>query len=308
MEMLGAPSARITNGTLAGSAPKYQRRGQEFAGAAPRSAPPPKYPAEMPHAVASDGTRIAYDVTGSGAPLLLLHGITEAREQWDPIVERLAPDFTCVRVDVRGHGESEPARTDHDVFKMADDVAAVVEAAAVDTPIVVGHSMGGLIATVRAASDEPVRGVVNVDQSLRLADLAGVVRSLEDELRGPELNAVMVSFMDALGVDALPPATAERVRGYSRTVRPEIVLDVWGPLFTATDAELEALAETELLAKVDVPYLALHGSEPGTDYRAWLTGLMPTAAVEVWEGDGHWLHLVEPDRFAGRVREFAAGI
>jgi pimeloyl-ACP methyl ester carboxylesterase len=261
----------------------------------------------MRHAVAGDETRIAYDVEGSGPPLLLLHGITEAREQWDPIVERLAPDFTCVRMDARGHGESEPARTDHDTFKMAGDVVTVLDAAGVDTPLVVGHSLGGLIATIHAASGAPVRGVVNVDQSLRLAELAAVVRSLEDALRGPELNAVMGSFMDALGVDALPPATAERVRAYSRAVRPEVVLDVWGPLFTATDAELTALVEAEVLAKVGVPYLALHGSEPGDDYRAWLTGRVPTAAVEVWDGDGHWLHLVEPDRFAARVREFAAG-
>jgi pimeloyl-ACP methyl ester carboxylesterase len=35
---------------------------------------------------------------------------------------------------------------------------------------------------------------------------------------------------------------------------------------------------------------------------------VPTASVEVWDGDGHWLHLVEPDRFAARIREFVAAI
>ena len=262
----------------------------------------------MPTATAADGTEIAYDVEGSGPPLVLVHGITAAREEWDPIVERLAPDFTCVRLDLRGHGESELARTDHSSFSMAGDVAAVVSAAGVEAPVVVGHSLGGMVATIHAATDDSVRGVVNVDQGLRLVDFAAVVRPLEETLRGPGFADTFGAFLASLGVDVLPPELAERERAYFASARPDVVLAVWGPLFTATDAELTTLVETDVLAKIGVPYLALHGSDPGADYGDWLTGLVPTATLEVWDGDGHWLHLVEPDRFAERVRAFTSSL
>jgi pimeloyl-ACP methyl ester carboxylesterase len=50
-----------------------------------------------------------------------------------------------------------------------------------------------------------------------------------------------------------------------------------------------------------VPVLSLHGSQPPSDYVAWLTGLVRGAQIEVWEGSGHMLHLVDPERFAARV-------
>lgn len=43
---------------------------------------------------------------------------------------------------------------------------------------------------------------------------------------------------------------------------------------------------------------------PGPAYAAWLTGLIPTATVELWEGLGHYPHLVDPDRFVRRLDEF----
>jgi hypothetical protein len=48
--------------------------------------------------------------------------------------------------------------------------------------------------------------------------------------------------------------------------------------------------------------LSLDGSAPEADYEGWLTELVPTARVEVWEASGHMLRLVDPQRFAARVR------
>ena len=49
---------------------------------------------------------IAYERTGSGPPLVLVHGITESRHSWDPLTPSLAERFDVVAVDLRGHGES----------------------------------------------------------------------------------------------------------------------------------------------------------------------------------------------------------
>jgi hypothetical protein len=58
-----------------------------------------------------DGTRIAYDVVGDGPLVLFVHGMTSSRQRWDPVTDLLASDFTCVRINLPGHGESSTAPT-----------------------------------------------------------------------------------------------------------------------------------------------------------------------------------------------------
>ena len=263
----------------------------------------------MQAVTAADGTAIAYGVSGAGPLLLLLHGITEDQRLWAPVVDRLCTDFTCVTIDFRGHGESEPSRNGYDAFTMAGDVAAVVEAiSGDDEPVLVGHSLGAFVASAYAAGAlGPVRGIVNVDQTLRMTDFAAVVRPMQAELEGDGFAAVMAAFPDLLGVDALPADVAARVRAYDRAGMRDVVLGVWQPLFEMPDEELTALVETDLLPNLRVPYLVLHGDDPGTDYVDWLTARVPTATVEIW-GGGHWLHLGNPDRFVSRVRDFVAAI
>ena len=81
----------------------------------------------------------------------------------------------------------------------------------------------------------------------------------------------------------------------------EVVLGIWDALLTTPPHELTATAEA-VLPRIAAPLLSLHGSPPPPDYEAWLTGLVRDARVEVWPGTGHMLHLVDPDRFAARVR------
>ncbi|HEX6310766.1 MAG TPA: alpha/beta hydrolase [Acidimicrobiia bacterium] len=263
----------------------------------------------MPTTHAADGTGIAYEVEGSGPLLVLVHGLTENRGMWDPVVERLLGDYTCARLDMRGHGESD-APGDYDALGMAGDLAAVVEALdAPAPPVVVGHSMGGLLATAYAAGGAgPVRGVVNVDQGLRFSAFAQQVRPLAPALSGEAFGETFVALMEALDPEPLDAATRERLHELHAAASPDVVLALWRPLFESTDAELDSLVETIVLPNVQVPYLAIHGSDPGPGYAEWLTGHVPSATVEVWDGHGHWPHLVDPDRFADRVRAFTASL
>jgi pimeloyl-ACP methyl ester carboxylesterase len=246
-----------------------------------------------------DGVEIAYELTGTGPCLVLVHGITQCRQMWDPLIGDLATDHTVVAIDMRGHGASGRAAT-YDNRAMADDVAAVVAVEGLDAPLVVGHSMGGIVVTAYAAA-HPCRGVLNVDQSLALGDFQELVRAVEPMLRGDEFDALVASFVDSMqGV--LTDAEAERIAGLRQPVQ-EVVLGVWAPVLELSLEELDALVRA-LTADVRVPYLSLHGSDPGPDYTSWLQGIIPTSTVEVWEGDGHYPHLVEPARFVERVRAF----
>ena len=217
-----------------------------------------------------DGVEIAYDVTGSGPGLVLVHGITQCRQMWDPLIGDLATDHTVVAIDMRGHGASGRAAT-YDNRVMAEDVAAVVAVEGLDAPLVVGHSMGGIVVTAYAAT-HPSRGVLNVDQSLALGDFQELVRAVEPMLRGDEFHTLVTSFIDSLqGV--LSDAEAERIAGLRQPVQ-EVVLGVWGPVLELSLEELDGLVRS-LTADVRVPYLAL----PHLDRRRRDDALQPRRVV-----------------------------
>ena len=132
-----------------------------------------------------------------------------------------------------------------------------------------------------------------------------LVRSVEPMLRGPEFDELVSSFVDSLE-GPLSEAEASRIATLRRPVQ-EVVLGVWGPVLELSSTELDALVRS-LAADVRVPYLALHGAEPSPGYADWLQQLVPTATVEVWDGSGHYPHLVHPARFLDRLRAFESAL
>lgn len=247
---------------------------------------------------------IAWDESGSGPPIVLVHGITEDRRAWDTVLPLLADRFRCVRLDLRGHGESSD-HDDYSAIAMTEDVAEVIEAAGLDEPpVLVGHSLGAIPATVYATR-APVRAVLNIDQSLRLGDFAALLAPLAGPLRGPGFHETLQAIVEALGIGAKSERDRDYLAECHRHARRDVVLGVWDQVLDASPEEFTTLAES-LLAGVTVPYLAIHGSDPGTGYEQWLRQVMPSATFEHWPGLGHYPHLMEPERFARRVRELVA--
>lgn len=247
---------------------------------------------------------IAWEEAGAGPPIVLVHGNTEDRRGWDPVVTHLADGFRCVRLDLRGHGESSDA-DDYSAGAMAEDVGTVVDEAGIDEPpLVVGHSLGAVVATFYA-SQAPTRGVVNVDQPLALAGFKAALDPIAPMLRGEGFRGALGMVFAGLGTDAVPEPWRGWLDAKHGAARQDVVLGTWEQVFDSSVEELEALVAS-LLGAVTVPYLAIHGGEPPPGYADWLTSLAPTATVEVWPGDGHYPHLVEPERFASRVRAFSS--
>ncbi|MHB1787423.1 MAG: alpha/beta fold hydrolase [Acidimicrobiales bacterium] len=248
---------------------------------------------------------INWEESGAGDPLIFVHGITEDLRSWDPVVSLLEDRYRCVRLDLRGHGKSSTA-DDYSALAMAQDVGAVVSEAAIDGPsLLVGHSLGAIVVTAYA-TQAAVRGIVNIDQSLRLGDFAAALQPLAPILRGPDFGGAVTAVFESLGVDRLPDEAKTYVTSKHREARQEVVLGVWDLVLDSAPKDLTAMAES-LLGALKAPYLAVHGSDPGEGYPAWLSGLIPGATVEVWPGDGHYPHLVEPERFATRLAAFIAG-
>ncbi|TVU65457.1 alpha/beta hydrolase [Paenarthrobacter nitroguajacolicus] len=99
----------------------------------------------------SGGVRIRAHITGdSNAPaLLLLHALGDRATDWSAATAALAPYFRVIALDLRGHGDSDwPGKYSFEL--MADDVAAVLDVLDLNNVVVIGHSMGGVVAYILA--------------------------------------------------------------------------------------------------------------------------------------------------------------
>lgn len=252
---------------------------------------------------ATDGAQLVVQIDGEGAPLMLLHGITENRASWDPFVRDLSAEFSVIRLDFRGHGESERVTT-ASTAELVTDVIRVVEKLGIAEPAYIGHSMGGLVATIVAAA-RGARRVVCVDQRLSVRPFRELVRGMEDRLKSEEFADALIDEARAIGFDRLSGEHRSRLEAERRCIDQGLVLALWRPLFEQTAEEIDCEVAA-IVRRLKAPYLALHGEALDAPYVAWLRAAIPHAEIETWDADGHWLHLVEPERFLDRVSPFLA--
>lgn len=87
----------------------------------------------------------AYQVTGQGAPVLLIHGFPENSTVWEHQQKKLQAQYTVITPDLPGSGNS-PLTYPLSIESMADFVQAILLAEGIDKAVIAGHSMGGYIA------------------------------------------------------------------------------------------------------------------------------------------------------------------
>lgn len=248
--------------------------------------------------------QLAHELVGRGrdASLVLIHGITENHHTWHPLLHELARHRQVLAVDLRGHGDS-PLDTPYDPMSYASDVVDTVHSLGINEPLIVGHSLGGVVASAYAAI-APCVGVINVDQPLRLGDFQAGLKELEPMLTGTDeefRTAIDMIFTSMMG--PLVPSEMLRLRELRASAVQEVVLGTWDAVLHSTPEELEATV-VALATAIHVPYLSIHGIDPGPGYGEWLCALIPTSTVELWPDLGHYPMLMEPERFVRRVAEF----
>lgn len=204
------------------------------------------------HALATDGTRIAFDVVGDGEPLVLLPGQANSRRWWHPVRDDFAASFRTIAVDTVGTGDSEePQDGRYSTRRFADDVVAVLDTLRLPRAHVYGTSMGGKVAQ-RLAIDHPWRVGALVLGCTSSGGAGGLVAALEltRPLAGPHREETLLELMftpnylrhhtgahHVLGDDTMSPAAR---RGHKRASDEH---DAWD--------ELEHII---------APTLVLHGS------------------------------------------------
>ena len=113
-----------------------------------------------------DGTRLYYDDTGTGPPLLLIHGLGSSGRDWMEQVDAFAERYRVIRVDLRGHGRSDRPKGPYSMPEFAREVAVLLRRLDAVPAHVVGLSMGGMVA-LQLAADAPglVRSLVVVNST-----------------------------------------------------------------------------------------------------------------------------------------------
>lgn len=97
-----------------------------------------------------NNVNLYYEVAGSGAPLVMVHGNGETHAIFDKAVPLLAEHFTCYLLDSRGHGQSQPV-TEYHYEDMAEDVCQFIQALGLEKVTYYGFSDGGIIGLLLAS-------------------------------------------------------------------------------------------------------------------------------------------------------------
>ncbi|AEH39101.1 alpha/beta fold hydrolase [Halopiger xanaduensis] len=113
-----------------------------------------------------NGARLYYEESGSGTPILFLHGVMMGSRFFTEQQDALAGDYRPIVLDFRGHGRSEKTETGHTLPTYAADVEAFLEQRELDDVVLVGWSMGSLVAWefIDQFGTDRLRGFVSVEQ------------------------------------------------------------------------------------------------------------------------------------------------
>jgi pimeloyl-ACP methyl ester carboxylesterase len=250
---------------------------------------------------------LSYSSSGSGEPLLILHGLFGSGRNWQSHARRLAQDFAVVNVDLRNHGQS--FHDDEMSYPaMAGDVARLIRQLDADPCHLLGHSMGGKVAMTLAFS-EP--GLV---ADLVIADIAPVVYAHDhDEL----IDAALALNLDNLDSrDDADRALGDRIGDAS--LRAFLLQNLlregndwrWRVNWRAIRREMRKLTGFIDLPDdwhSDLPALFIRGAKSdyvGDGEIAQIEKYFDNAQIATIENAGHWLHAEQPQAFIERVLEF----
>ena len=262
--------------------------------------------------LSTDGTALVAERQGAGGPFLMVHGFTGAKEDFADHAPCFAEDHTVVTFDLRGHGASDHPNdvSDYSFDLLAADALAVADAAGADRFVLLGHSMGGMVAR-RIVLEHPdrVAGLVLMDTAPGKprgidADMAEVAAQLALEDGMAELR----ELLDA--ANPLGSVADQRVRA-ERPGYVEFGARKWAATEPAAYAALlrEIVRQDDQLDEmraITCPTLVIVGEqdEPFFDDAGAMADAIDGASLVVVLGAGHSPQFENPDVWYAAVDGF----
>ena len=228
------------------------------------------------------------EAAGGGLPVLFVHSLAGNGGQWALQLDHLRRRRHAVALDLRGHGDSDPAEDGaYDVPSLAADVGAVADHFALRRFVLVGHSLGAAVA-IRYAAEHPERVA-----GLLLVDPNG------DQTRIP--RGQLEPFLEALRAEPLGELEdyfRQLTVGGDRDAARWVIEDLRLTHEDAIPAAVEAAAEfapLPALARYGGPRLSVISDANILPYS--LHHLLPDLPVQLVRGTGHWLMMDRPEVF-----------
>jgi pimeloyl-ACP methyl ester carboxylesterase len=259
----------------------------------------------MQTTTSKDGTRIAFWRSGSGPPLVLVHGMTaDHTTTWRFVLDDLNKHFTTYAMDRRGRGGSDDA-PDYDLTREAEDIAAVVDA--IGEPVnLIGHSQGAFYALEAALLTPNIRQMILYEGvPIRGAELFkdGIIDRFETMLASGDIEGLLITMFRELV--EMPEEEFEFLRSQR---------DAWQVRLKNAPTiprELRALGQyvftPERFENMHTRTLLLVGSEsPPREHEAAaaIANALPDARVSALAGQQHAAMYTAPDLFVSETVKF----
>jgi non-heme chloroperoxidase len=259
----------------------------------------------------ADGTEISAQIRGvaNGREIVLIHGLAQSHLAWKKQYQsELASKFRILTYDLRGHGKSgkpleEKMYAEGD--RWADDLDAVIKAAGLKKPVLVGWSLGGavIINYLRKYGDGNIAGVVFVDAVVGFDKkfFGPTNESLWQETLNSSLDKKVDGIINVLeACFAIKPPTQdfEMMLVYNALVPKEVI---------AAARKISVAESEKTIRHIKVPALFIQGEKDQLvtkEMAIYAQSLLPSLKVIFYADSGHSPFYEEPARFNSDLRKF----
>jgi len=255
-----------------------------------------------------DGVRIYYESSGSGHPIILIHGFALDLRMWDDQFDHFSKWYRVIRYDVRGYGKSDLPQGE--TYSRSDDLKSLMKHVNISTSHILGLSMGGTIAT-DFALDYPkmVSSLILADAAIGGYQLEELGRSLESVYEvaiesGVDGGKELFSNLDLFKPASKKPDLAHKLM--------KMLNDYSGWHFINDDSYSQLDPPTiDRLNEITAPTLVILGEFDSTEFHEignLLIEGIPNARKIVLPSVGHISNMESPESFNEIVLEFLEGL
>ncbi len=249
-----------------------------------------------------DTVTLQYVVEGreSGPPLVFVNSLGTDLRIWDGVVPRFKDRFRIVRYDKRGHGLSDAPEGPYTIAGHAGDLHQLLQHLEIDNPIVVGLSVGGMIA-LQYAAQHAVRALVLCDTGARLGSEASWNERIA-AIREKGMEGMADPIARRWFAPSFPQREPALFRGYRNMMARMPAEGYIGTCAALRDGDLRDVVST-----IQAPGLVLCGTEDVATLPEFVRGLaeaLPNARFETIAGAGHLPCVEQPQETATNIDRF----
>lgn len=257
------------------------------------------------------GIRMAYMECGNpqGKPLVMIHGFSDSSRIWRSVMQEMGDNYHFYAVDLRGFGLSDkPEQRVYTITEHAFDIAAWMERLELGKVLLIGHSMGSIVAqTVAAFYPERVCGLALLSTFCHMHETPEQVREVREFYDGLDIQHTSDDELQKMFVpDPSKLADASFLPGYLSTLR-----GIRGRGLTAAWFGMSLADNRNFLQFIKAPVLICWGSQDDIftkEYQDEMLAYLPEAEFEVFEGISHDIPTEVPQRTANAVHTFFATV